>query len=287
MKTLKIIEEFSKGSPLEKVVGTNARSTSSKVLRTLADNQEADLSSVEKIPQNAYLNDNEKDEGETVREEAIRACGDGGILEVEPSYLDIQTSVFDTSFVHLDEYMEEVTKYLDEWKRVNRTRIRAGLYKFTQLSEKLNHYKGELSTLNKKKKNEKEKLEWNEQKLFVVQEAHDAHSEKLLRFIEEVTHRGWKDFYPFLLRIMQFDLSYTARQFKSLSHLVLVREGLKEIGNKYELQQCGRLQELQEEPLGYVFTGIEKLPKLPHVSVVKVGNDVLSSTSNVTRPNHL
>jgi len=56
MKTLKIIEEFSKGSPLEKVVGTNARS-SSKVLRTLADNQEADLSSSEKMPQNDYLNE--------------------------------------------------------------------------------------------------------------------------------------------------------------------------------------------------------------------------------------
>jgi cytochrome c1 len=177
----------------------------------------------------------------------------------DPVYSDIRRNVYVESSTDLDEYVNQVVQYLESWKKLNNTRIKAGLYEFNEMSEKLDHYQKKTEGLNGSKN--KDKYERNQQKLLGILESHTSYSEKLLRYIEEATERGWKDFYPLLLNAMEFDLSYAAGQYKYCSHMTTVIDNLKKSGEEYGLQQHGRLQELESEPLGGVYTGERTKPK--------------------------
>jgi hypothetical protein len=176
-----------------------------------------------------------------------------------PVYSDIHRNVCTQSRLRTwtNEYVNQVVQYLESWKKVNSTRIRAGLHEFNEMCKNLRHYQKKTEGL--KGSRDQERYERNHQKLLGSLESHTSYSEKLLRYIEETTERGWKDFYPLLLNAMDFDLSYAAGQYKYSSHMTTVIENLKKIGEEYGLQQHGRLQELELEPLGDVYTGLRTI----------------------------
>jgi len=174
-----------------------------------------------------------------------------------PNYHGIHLTLYENSSSHLEEFTKDIMTYVETWRKVNKTRIKAGLYEFKELDEKLEHYSDKVKSLEKSKN--KEKVERNEHKLLGVREAHSTYSAKLLRYYEEVTVRGWRDLYPLLLKMLQFDLSYAADQYHLASQLSLVIDDLRHLGIEHGLQKDGRLKELEEEPLGDVFTGERKM----------------------------
>jgi hypothetical protein len=181
------------------------------------------------------------------------------------SYSVVEEKIYVETSAIADDYFEQVMHYLQSWKRINKTRIKAGLYEFKEMCEKFEHYQSKMKNMNQAKVDQ-EKYERNQQKLLGILEAHTTYSEKLLRYIEEVTERGWKDFYPLLLNAMEFDVAYASTQFKYSEHLKRVLEHLEEkIGKVYGLPKHGRLHELETEPLGDVYSGKRANPKPSYI----------------------
>jgi len=197
------------------------------------------------------------------------------VEEEDPSYSGLHRDVYNMTTEHLNEFIEEVIFYLDEWKKVNSTRIKSGLYEFKELCLKLAHYERKVKGLENTRN--KEKFERNKHKLLGVREAHAAYSERLLRYIEEVSDRAWKDLYPLLFHVFSFDLSYSAGRFKYISHLNLIIEDLKQVGVEHGLQQHGRLQELENKGLGEVYTG-ERGSLRGSLVMVKIGGSSSGSS---------
>jgi hypothetical protein len=134
-------------------------------------------------------------------------------------------------------YQSTVIDYAIEWERIVTTRADFDLAETGKLHSKLNHYQNKVDSL-RKSANAKEtqgkasparlttKLERNEGKLNEAWKQHERSASKLCNLLEQVTERGWKDLYPLVLAMLDWEKARSSQDYDVFKRLPFVKEKL-------------------------------------------------------------
>ena len=122
-----------------------------------------------------------------------------------------------------DDYIEKILGYALEWEKIVTKRIDYDMKDVKKLQRNRYHYETKVSKLRQnvnriesKGKDvpqaTEEKLDRNEKKLKDAVKTHEFRSAQLCVMIEEATLCGWKDLYPLVQNILQWDETRRARE---------------------------------------------------------------------------
>lgn len=121
------------------------------------------------------------------------------------------------------DYKTNILDYLDEWDDVVTSLLDDEVKKLRQLSKKKEHYVYKVDRLRNQvnrieKRGEKEasrglveKLERNEEKLEISDNAYEEFANDVAVNLNEAIRRGWVDLYPLLENTMQFEVNRLSR----------------------------------------------------------------------------
>ena len=191
--------------------------------------------------------------------------------DIKYSYASVHVAAHKVAKLYADQYNNQILHYIEEWERVISSRIQGRIMQFNKLRFDLNHYERKLDGLRTKKERENtrkksqaspkasERFDRNELKLSGSREACDAYGESLLLLIDETTERAWRDFYPLLLRSMQFDINLSADQAGIFSGFDETMTILKAIGVEKGLNIEGRVKILKDSRPEEFYTGKKKV----------------------------
>lgn len=93
-----------------------------------------------------------------------------------------------------------------------------------------------------------DRLERNENKLKAAERDYSYSSEDVLLLIDEVVGRGWKDLLPLMIKVAQFDATYSADEAAQLSCLNELSVAMKATGDLYHVPSKPRLRALRLDP---------------------------------------
>ncbi len=161
--------------------------------------------------------------------------------------------------MHTDQFLEHIIKYSEEWYNITSRKVAASLKSADKLRKELDHYESKVNRVNFEKarlaKNSTTsdaytncctKLERNEQKMRSSKQAYEAANKESTALIEEVTQRCWKDVFPALLRLTQFDASLATDEYKLFKNLNAVSKQLTEVKESHKLvPETTRLQNIE------------------------------------------
>ena len=132
----------------------------------------------------------------------------------------------DTTKEHLAIYQDSVVDYLAEWETTVSHRVDTEQKKVDELAKQLSHYQKKVSNLREKVNSKetktgkdapaalRDKLKRNEDKLEKAWQTHERAASKLADLLEEVVKYGWKDLYPLLRSVLNFENRYVAADYK-------------------------------------------------------------------------
>ena len=172
------------------------------------------------------------------------------------SYAAVHVTLHKKSQLYLNKYPEHILNYAVEWERILSTRISDWLRQSEKLRVDLDHYESKVQDLNlqinktqSKGKNvsEKdiEKLKRNEAKFVQAKRDYEIFVNELCGYMEEVLDRGYRDLHPLLVKMAQFDGTFSADEYKILQCIGGVTQELMAFGTKNDLMPQGRLKELE------------------------------------------
>jgi len=149
----------------------------------------------------------------------------------------------------LDEF---IIDYLKEIERVEVNRVQKGLQQSEILRRDLDHYFYKVPSIEKQCTRSKgnnqslvQCLKRNEKKLKNAKRAYDDHTQDLCLLLDEITERGWRDFFPIIMKLNQSDIFNSAFESESVNELIDVVEKLKAIGERYQVKMDSRAPELK------------------------------------------
>ena len=172
------------------------------------------------------------------------------------SYAAVHVTLNKKCQLYLNKYPEHILKYAIEWEHILTTRITDWLRQSEKLRVDLDHYQNKVEDLNKdvnkaqnkgKNVNEKdiEKLKRNEGKFVQARRDYDKFVNDLCGYMEEVLDRGWKDLHPMLVKMAQFDATFSNDEAAIMKNINGVTHELMAFGTKNDLMPLGRLKELE------------------------------------------
>ena len=172
------------------------------------------------------------------------------------SYAAVHTTLNKKSQLYLNKYPEHILNYAIEWERILTARITDGLKQSEKLRVDLDHYQNKVEDLSKgtnkamnkgKNVNDKdiEKLKRNEAKFVQARQDYDKFVNDLCGYMEEVLDRSWRDLHPMLVKMTQFDSTFSDDQANILKRINGVTHELMAFGTKNDLMPQGRLKELE------------------------------------------
>lgn len=175
------------------------------------------------------------------------------------SYAAVHAALHKKSQLYLTKYPEHILRYAVEWERILSTRVSDWLRQSEKLRVDLDHYESKVEDLNKdinktqnKGKNVSEKdidkLKRNEAKFVQARQDYDTFVNDLCGYMEEVLDRGWRDLHPLLVKMAQFDGTFSSDEAKILQSINGVTQELMAFGTKNDLMPQGRLKELEDSP---------------------------------------
>jgi hypothetical protein len=172
------------------------------------------------------------------------------------SYAAVHVTLNKKCQLYLNKYPEHILHYAVEWERILTTRISDWLRQSEKLRVDLDHYQNKVEDLNQgvnraqnkgKNVNDKEieKLKRNEAKFVQARQDYDKFVNELCGYMEEVLDRGWKDLHPMLVKMAQFDTTFSNDEAAVLKSINGVTHELMSFGTKNDLMPQGRLKELE------------------------------------------
>jgi hypothetical protein len=172
------------------------------------------------------------------------------------SYAAVHVTLNKKCQLYLNKYPEHILHYAIEWERILSTRITNWLRQSEKLRVDLDHYQNKVEDLNKgtnkamnkgKNVNDKdiERLKRNEAKFVQARQDYDKFVNDLCGYMEEVLDRGWRDLHPMLVKMAQFDATYSNDEANILKSINGVTHELMAFGTKNDLMPHGRLKELE------------------------------------------
>lgn len=172
------------------------------------------------------------------------------------SYAAVHVTLNKKCQLYLNKYPEHILHYAIEWERILTTRITEWLRQSEKLRVDLDHYQNKVEDLNQsvnkaqnkgKNVNDKDidKLKRNEGKYVQSRQDYDKFVNNLCGYMEEVLERGWKDLHPMLVKMAQFDSTFSNDEAAVLKSINGVTHELMAFGTKNDLMPQGRLKELE------------------------------------------
>jgi hypothetical protein len=140
-----------------------------------------------------------------------------GSIDKNNSFLSVYCNASNQADQSSQKYKNDILEYCVEWECVITSRIDKDVDTTKKLRESYNHYLNKVDVLRKKVNGQEikgksvndslaEKLQRNVEKLDEACSAFESAARKLCVLIEEVVHYGWKDLYPLILAIMNFEI---------------------------------------------------------------------------------
>lgn len=172
------------------------------------------------------------------------------------SYMMVHHNLHIRQRLYCDRFADHVLTYAVDWEKVVVSRITASLTQAERLRRDLDHYQSKVDKINNEKTkiitkgmtvDERllAKLARNQAKLVSSRQQYENYASELSAFMTEVTARCWKDLYPILLKLTQFDATLAADESILLSSLNQVTHNLKKVGERFGVKPESRLLDLE------------------------------------------
>jgi molecular chaperone GrpE (heat shock protein) len=161
------------------------------------------------------------------------------------SYIKVYEALTKTDISFEDKWEEKVLNYVVEWEKLMTIKFTHELKKVEELRKSLDHYEKKMQNLRSSSEKEKakqnkgasvnstEKMERNEDKLEQARRDYGKNEENLRKLFEEFVDRSWKDLYPLLVSLSNFDLHFNKGKAALLEDLQNVLEDLSEVAKKH------------------------------------------------------
>mmetsp|Transcript_16975 Transcript_16975/g.37084 ORF Transcript_16975/g.37084 Transcript_16975/m.37084 type:complete len:591 (-) Transcript_16975:106-1878(-) len=173
------------------------------------------------------------------------------------SYSSVHDNLSKKSISFSSKYKQFVVQYAEEWEKVVRTRVEAGIKKAEDLRRDLDHYSKKVEELRNQlnramgkgkqiKNDQQDKLKRNEEKLNSSRAIYKTTSHELCVLIEEFTERSWRDLHPLLVKLAQFDMTEAQDASQILSDMSRVVGKLKGMADAQNIPEKPRLKEIAE-----------------------------------------
>mmetsp|Transcript_10635 Transcript_10635/g.15563 ORF Transcript_10635/g.15563 Transcript_10635/m.15563 type:complete len:466 (+) Transcript_10635:193-1590(+) len=203
---------------------------------------------------------------ETSYSDALAPQDNSEIFGDEGTYVFAHSSMNKRSKLYTDKYQQFVINYVENWEQVISSRVTTGLKQAETLRLDLEHYSRKVESMraNATAMMSKGKivgakaadtLKRNEQKWINAQASHEAFKSSMLMLLDEVTERAWKDLHPLLLKMLQFDTTYSADEVRIFSDLDKAISLTKQIGTEHDIDIKGRLDKLRNDLPEVLYTG--------------------------------
>lgn len=161
--------------------------------------------------------------------------------------------------VYIDRFLEHIVQYSLDWFNAIENRVSTSLKKAHKLRKELEHYESKCSRLRLSKGrvaksgtrtdaylSVQAKLQRNENKLQLAKREYNSFTEQTTALVYEVTNNCWKDLFPILMKLTQFDSSLVSDENKLLQNLTDVTRSLSVLQETYKLKPETRLPELEQ-----------------------------------------
>lgn len=193
----------------------------------------------------------------TAGELRIDDGGEETSLENMNSYLEVHQAMSVRHKMYTERYVEHIVQYTLKWFNMIHSQVSTSLKKADRLRKELDHYKSKVNRLTFDKKrvsksgagdaytNVNARLERNEDKFRKAKEEYESFSSVTSALVEEVTTGCWKDLFPVLLKLTQFDTSLVSDEKKVFQQLNSVTKSLTSFYQKCDLNIDNRQEELE------------------------------------------
>jgi hypothetical protein len=160
------------------------------------------------------------------------------------SLASVQQLVTQRATVGLEHYQKNIIAYVIEWVQIVTARVDDGLKKTNELYRILNHYQNKIVSLrqkvnaieNKGKQSPaklSQKLTRNEAKVKHSWELHEDSASALCHLLEAITKGGWKDLYPLVLAVLQWEVDRAAVEQDAYGMFSEVAKGMPSTFDKH------------------------------------------------------
>jgi hypothetical protein len=186
--------------------------------------------------------------------------------KVDHTYLKVQKQMVQRSQQYGQKFVEHIVSYTKEWDDATTARItglqkeqerrRLDLEHYTRKVEGMRMNVNKAMAMGKKIPSDaQEKLQRNEIKLSQSKDGFEKYTHDFFLIINEVTDRAWKDLYPLLVKILQFDMTLASDEMKLYGNLKATTKVLRDIGTAHDLDINGRFTAIRTLQADYLFTG--------------------------------
>ena len=175
------------------------------------------------------------------------------------SYL-ISIAIIPPSFlviVYTDRFLDHIIKYAIEWFEVTQTKVLSFLKSAQKTRKEVDHYETKVTRIHFDAKrhaksgndskafvNSQAKLSRNEIKLQQSRKEYDTVFNATTSIVDEVTKGCWKDLFPVLVKLTQFDDSLASDEHNILKQLSSVSKDLMKVQTKYNIDPQTRLSKI-------------------------------------------
>ena len=170
--------------------------------------------------------------------------------------------------MYVERFLEHIVQYSVDWFNTVESRVSTSLKKANKLRKDLEHYENKCNRLRVDKGrvakggtgtdaylNVQSKLDRNERKLQNAKEEYESFSDATASLVHEVTANCWKDLFPVLMKLTQFDVSLVSDEARLLRNLSSVTMSLSKLQKQHNFDPETRMEELEN---GIIFLSLSK-----------------------------
>jgi len=173
----------------------------------------------------------------------------------DKSFLSVSNKLSKVSKTDADKFQNEIAAYVVDWEAIISARVDGQLDENKTLHDRLNHYQNKVEGLRKRTVTIQDKgkpvsrwlavkLERNEGKLDQAWKAYERQTSKLCHMLGEITKSGWKDLYPLVANLVEWETKRASAEFD----LYAVLQQTKEHMDKTVAEELNREPEVHVPP---------------------------------------
>ena len=167
------------------------------------------------------------------------------------SYSSVNDQVNKSMLQTEEDFATKIVDYTSEWLKMVTLTFDTEIKEAKQAHKDLEHYRKKIGSLRTDKMKmiakgkeiapkDAEKLDRNEEKLKAAERTAKKHDANLLSLVEDLIERSWKDTYPLLVELLEFDMTASESKASKLLNLKKVLDELSPVAKKHDLRSAGR-----------------------------------------------
>jgi hypothetical protein len=150
--------------------------------------------------------------------------------------------------VYQDELNEFIIEFMKSLEQVEVNRVRMALQQSDDLLREVDHYYYKLKSMewNYRKLGLTDRIRRNHVKYAHAKRVYDDQTQDLCLLIEELVDRGWRDLFPCILKLLQYDLHNATYEYEAVCNFHDIVESLERIGDKFQVKLGSRVLEIKQ-----------------------------------------